>query len=85
MRVRSCKGGSFAPSVASFVEEAFVRRELSDNFCFYNKNYDNVSGAADWARTTLQVSIYIYVYYILYVSVYVVNIYLLNMQFLLLI
>ena len=56
MRVRSCKGGSFAASVASFVEEAFVRRELSDNFCFYNKNYDTVTGAADWARTTLQVT-----------------------------
>ena len=57
MRVRSCKGGALAASVASFVEEAFVRRELSDNFCFYNKSYDNISGASDWARTTLQVTI----------------------------
>ena len=56
MRVKSCKGGSLAASVASYVEEAFVRRELSDNFCFYNKNYDNMTGTADWARTTLQVS-----------------------------
>lgn len=56
MRVRSCKGTSLAASVASFVEEAFVRRELSDNFCYYNKNYDNINGAAEWARTTLQVT-----------------------------
>lgn len=56
MRVKSCKGASFAASVASFVEEAFIRRELSDNFCYYNKNYDNISGAAGWAITTLQVT-----------------------------
>ena len=57
MQVKSCKGGSFAASVARFVEEAFVHRELSDNFCFYSKNLDNISGAPDWAGTTLQVTI----------------------------
>lgn len=31
-------------SVASFIEELVVRRELTDNFCFYNKNYDSVKG-----------------------------------------
>jgi deoxyribodipyrimidine photo-lyase len=40
-------------SVASFCEEAIVRRELSDNFCFYNKNYDNLKGCHDWAQKTL--------------------------------
>ncbi|XP_065917481.1 deoxyribodipyrimidine photo-lyase-like isoform X2 [Dysidea avara] len=55
MRVSSHKGSSVAASVASFVEEAFVRRELSENFCFYNNNYDSINGAADWARATLQV------------------------------
>lgn len=40
-------------SVAGFCEEAIVRRELSDNFCFYNKNYDNLDGLADWAKKTL--------------------------------
>lgn len=40
-------------SVAGFCEEAIVRRELSDNFCFYNKNYDNLNGLADWAKKTL--------------------------------
>jgi len=46
-------GKSYSESVASFVEEAVVRRELSDNFCFYNKNYDNIKGATDWAQKTL--------------------------------
>ncbi len=40
-------------SVDAFVEEAVVRRELSDNFCFYNKNYDSLSGLTDWAQQTL--------------------------------
>ena len=56
MKVSSYKGSLVAASVSSFVEEAFVRRELSENFCFYNKNYDNINGAADWARATLQVN-----------------------------
>ena len=39
--------------LASFVEELVVRRELSDNFCLYNAHYDSLAGAADWAKTTL--------------------------------
>lgn len=31
-------------AVASFIEELVVRRELTDNFCFYNKKYDSVEG-----------------------------------------
>lgn len=42
-------------STKSFVEEAVVRRELADNFCFYNPNYDSLEGCYEWARTTLQV------------------------------
>lgn len=38
---------------AAFLEELIVRRELSDNFCFYNPNYDNINGAAAWAQKTL--------------------------------
>lgn len=37
-----------------FIEEVLVRRELSDNFCHYNEHYDSISGAPDWARTTLE-------------------------------
>ncbi|XP_029472371.1 LOW QUALITY PROTEIN: deoxyribodipyrimidine photo-lyase-like [Rhinatrema bivittatum] len=44
----------FRDSVDGFVEEAVIRRELADNFCFYNKNYDKVKGAYDWARKSLR-------------------------------
>lgn len=40
-------------SYESFIEELVVRRELSDNFCLYNSEYDAVTGFPDWAQTTL--------------------------------
>jgi len=45
--------GGKAKGKDSFVEEAVVRRELSDNFCFYNPAYDSVGGAAQWAQDSL--------------------------------
>ncbi|XP_051873274.1 CPD photolyase isoform X2 [Pristis pectinata] len=44
----------FKESVDSYVEEAMVRRELADNFCFYNKQYDQFEGASEWAQKTLK-------------------------------
>lgn len=41
------------PSAESFLEELVVRRELSDNFCYYNANYDSFKGFPDWAKKTL--------------------------------
>jgi len=38
----------------AFIEEAVVRRELADNFCFYNDKYDSIEGAAEWAQKTLK-------------------------------
>ena len=38
----------------AFLEELVVRRELSDNFCYYNQNYDNPQGFPAWARLTLE-------------------------------
>ena len=35
----------------SFLEEMIVRRELSDNFCEYEPNYDYFEGFHDWAKT----------------------------------
>jgi deoxyribodipyrimidine photo-lyase len=40
-------------SQEAFLEELVVRRELSDNFCFYNENYDNFEGFHEWARMSL--------------------------------
>jgi deoxyribodipyrimidine photo-lyase len=37
----------------AFLEELIVRRELSDNFCFYNENYDSFDGFPAWAQKTL--------------------------------
>ncbi|MGC9489953.1 MAG: deoxyribodipyrimidine photo-lyase [Thermovirgaceae bacterium] len=37
----------------AFIEELVVRRELSDNFCFYEENYDSVKSFPDWAKKTL--------------------------------
>jgi deoxyribodipyrimidine photo-lyase len=37
-----------------YFEEAFVRRELARNFCYYNKNYDNFDCITGWARETLK-------------------------------
>jgi deoxyribodipyrimidine photo-lyase len=41
------------PSAESFLEELIVRRELSDNFCLYNPNYDSFDGFPDWAKKSL--------------------------------
>jgi deoxyribodipyrimidine photo-lyase len=40
-------------SEKSFLEELIVRRELADNFCYFNKNYDSFEGFHDWAKTSL--------------------------------
>jgi deoxyribodipyrimidine photo-lyase len=40
-------------SKESFLEELIVRKELSDNFCYYNKNYDSFEGFPTWAKETL--------------------------------
>lgn len=34
-------------------EEMIVRKELADNYCFYNENYRSLSGCKPWAITTL--------------------------------
>lgn len=38
----------------SFLEELIVRRELSDNYCYYCPNYDNNNGFHEWAIKSLQ-------------------------------
>jgi deoxyribodipyrimidine photo-lyase len=38
---------------SSFLEELVVRRELADNFCYYNSYYDSFNGFPNWAKETL--------------------------------
>eukprot|EP00026_Physarum_polycephalum_P004492 Phypoly_transcript_04513.p1 GENE.Phypoly_transcript_04513~~Phypoly_transcript_04513.p1 ORF type:complete len:525 (+),score=68.74 Phypoly_transcript_04513:106-1680(+) len=40
-------------SYFSFLEELVVRKELADNFCYYNPNYDNFDGFPQWAKDSL--------------------------------
>ena len=43
----------YSSSVEAFLEELIVRKELSDNFCFYNPNYDSFEAFPNWAKETL--------------------------------
>ncbi len=40
-------------SKQAFLEELIIRRELADNFCFYNLYYDSTKGAPAWVQKTL--------------------------------
>ena len=40
-------------SKEAFLEELIIRKELSDNFCNYNENYDCFEGFPNWAKETL--------------------------------
>ena len=42
------------PAREAFLEELIVRRELAENYCYYNSAYDSFDGLPDWARKTLQ-------------------------------
>ena len=54
-------GGSSGPELPSFLEELIIRRELTDNYCFYNPDgYDRFDGLYPqydnnaWAQQTLR-------------------------------
>lgn len=38
----------------NFLEELVIRRELSDNYCYYNPSYDSPEGFPRWARESLE-------------------------------
>jgi deoxyribodipyrimidine photo-lyase len=40
-------------SIDSLLEELIIRKELADNFCYYDENYDNIGAAPGWALTSL--------------------------------
>lgn len=37
----------------TFLEEVIVRKELADNYCLYNHQYDSPAGFPNWAQQTL--------------------------------
>jgi deoxyribodipyrimidine photo-lyase len=39
---------------SAFLEELIVRRELSDNFCYYNRHYDSFESFPNWAKVSLK-------------------------------
>lgn len=41
-------------AIESFLEELIIRRELAQNFCYYNKNYDNHKSFPQWAQISLE-------------------------------
>ena len=43
----------YGSAVASFIEEIVVRRELSDNFVWYEPDYNNINCSKPWARQSL--------------------------------
>jgi deoxyribodipyrimidine photo-lyase len=43
----------YGESHKSFLEELIIRRELAENYCYYNKNYDSFEGFHQWAKDSL--------------------------------
>ncbi|MEJ5228567.1 MAG: deoxyribodipyrimidine photo-lyase [Pseudothermotoga sp.] len=44
----------YTESVSAFLEELVVRRELAENFCLYNQDYDSTKAFPRWARESLK-------------------------------
>ena len=47
------RSGADDDPVDSFLEELIIRRELADNFTFYNYSYDSFDGFPMWAQQSL--------------------------------
>ncbi|CAG0888695.1 unnamed protein product [Darwinula stevensoni] len=45
--------GKYPKSVDKFIDEAFIWRELAENFCTYCFHYDSLEGAEEWAQKSL--------------------------------
>lgn len=46
-------GAATKNNASAFLEELIIRRELADNFCYYEPYYDTSSAFPDWAQKTL--------------------------------
>jgi len=51
--MEALKAAPKAEGTRAFIEELVVRRELADNFCFYEEHYDSLECFPDWAKKTL--------------------------------
>lgn len=52
------KSGTSRENKEAFLEELIVRKELSDNFCLYNRNHKTLAGIPNWAKETLEAHIH---------------------------
>ena len=48
------KHGTRRNTKEAFLEQLIIRKELSDNYCFYQPHYDTPAGFPDWAQETLE-------------------------------
>lgn len=48
------KSNALDDAKETFLEELIIRKELADNYCYYNENYDSEKGFPDWAIKTLE-------------------------------
>lgn len=56
LKAKLAQGGdepSHEDGMNALLEELIVRKELADNYCFYNKNYKSLDGAPPWALKSL--------------------------------
>lgn len=53
MRETAGDDGGVQDSLETFVEELVVRRELAQNYCYFEPAYDSYDALPQWARTTL--------------------------------
>ena len=53
MEIKKSSNKNKKEDIDAFIEEAIVRSELSDNFCYYCDDYDNLKGGYDWAQNSL--------------------------------
>jgi deoxyribodipyrimidine photo-lyase len=45
--------GKSGESRNAFLEQLIIRKELADNFCLWNEQYDSFEGLQPWARNSL--------------------------------
>ncbi|MHA2392694.1 MAG: deoxyribodipyrimidine photo-lyase [Promethearchaeota archaeon] len=51
--LETMKVKKIGPLKGTFYDEIIVRRELSDNYCMFEPDYDNFNGFHSWAKQTL--------------------------------